>query len=212
MDSFRCVQHWYKYRRLYPDPILDWKQLPDATRQAEPAVSRQVKSNLSSHGGKLRCSQLLRKHHNQQHNKQDRMSNDVVVFTKNGTIIYVTKRLSMTRRHSPSPGRRRRSSYSPWSRRRSRTWRFWFDPSSTLLRCLQGAFRKSEKKKIKKDTCWAGVTVWVTCGGEKYLQVGDGGFVSFHPDDALCGQVLLPVRDQERHTDYVSSLHREHQC
>lgn len=67
-------------------------------------------------------------------------------------------------------------------------------------------------KIIKKDTCWAGVTVWLTRGGEKYLQVGDGGFVSFHPDDALCGQVLLPVRDQERHTDYVSSLHREHQC
>lgn len=52
----------------------------------------------------------------------------------------------------------------------------------------------------------------MTRGGEKYLQVGDGGFVSFHPDDALCGQVLLPVRDQERHTDYVSSLHGEHQC
>lgn len=51
-------------------------------------------------------------------------------------------------------------------------------------------------KIIKKDTCWARVTVWVTRGGEKYLQVGDGGFVSFHPDDALCSQVLLPVRDQ----------------
>lgn len=33
-------------------------------------------------------------------------------------------------------------------------------------------------------------------GKQTYLQVGDGGFVSFHLDDGFCSQVLLPVKDR----------------